>query len=85
MKKASVIICIIISLVLSCRAQSGTFEKETLRLGVLFFEKGSIAAVEMALETIEADETLPFHFTYTRNDSMVRNPRGYIVFTDIIA
>lgn len=68
----------IISLVSSCRAQSGTFEKETLRLGVLFFEKGSIPAVEMALETIEADETLPFLLTYTRNESMVRVLFTYI-------
>ena len=69
-------VIIIISLVSSCAAQSGTFEKETLRLGILFSQKvfdfsGFIPAIEMALETIEADETLPFRFTYTHNDSMV--------------
>ena len=69
-------VIIIISLLSSCAAQSGIFEKETLRLGILLSQKvfdfsGSIPAIEMALETIEADETLPFRFTYTHNDSMV--------------
>lgn len=51
--------------------------KETLRLGMLFSQEGVfdfsglIPAIEIALETIEADETLPFSFTYTHNDSMV--------------
>ena len=57
-------------------SEAATDERETLRLGVLFSQEvfdfsGSIPAIEMALETIEADETLPFTFTYTHNDSMV--------------
>ena len=38
--------------------------------GVFDFS-GLIPAIEIALETIEADETLPFTFTYAHNDSMV--------------
>ena len=67
------IIILVISLSLSAAA---TDERESLRLGVLFSQEvfdfsGSIPAIEMALETIEDDETLPFTFTYTHNDSMV--------------
>ena len=52
-------------------------EKETLRLGVLvsqtvFDFSGFIPAIEMAIESITADETLPFTFTYIQNDSQVR-------------
>ena len=85
--KITLAVVVILSLVSSCRAQSGTFEKENLRLGVLFFEKGSIPAVEMALETIEADETLPFLFTYTHNESMVSSVYVYslLAATYIIA
>ena len=52
-------------------------ERQTLRLGMLFSQEGIfdfsglIPSIEIALETIEADETLPFTFTYTHNDSMV--------------
>ena len=51
--------------------------KETLRLGIIssqqgpFDFSGAIPSIEIALETIEADETLPFTFIYTHNDSMV--------------
>lgn len=71
---------VIISLLSSCRAESGAYgkEKETLRLGILLSQdrnnfdfSGSLHAIEMALETIEADETLPFRFTYAHNDSKV--------------
>ena len=67
------IIILVISLSLSAAV---TDERESLRLGVLFSQEvfdfsGSIPAIEMALETIEDDETLPFTFTYTHNDSMV--------------
>ena len=52
-------------------------QRETLRLGMLFSQKGAldfsglIPTIEIALETIEADKTLPFTFAYTYNDSMV--------------
>lgn len=76
MKTIVQITIVIINLLSLCETQSGAGEKETLRLGVLFSQKvfdfsGSIPAIEMALESIEADETLPFRFTYTHNDSMV--------------
>lgn len=51
--------------------------KETLRLAMLFSQKGvidfsgMIPAIDIALETIDRDETLPFNFTYVHNDSMV--------------
>ena len=71
---------VIISFLSSCRAESGAYgkEKETLHLGILFSQdrdsfdfSGSLHAIEIALETIEADETLPFRFTFTHNDSKV--------------
>ena len=68
------IVIIAIGLLVSLR---GTNAKETLRLGMLFSQKGVfdfsglIPAIDIAIETIEADETLPFTFTYTHNDSMV--------------
>lgn len=72
-----IIVWVIIAVIglLSLRV-AATDERETLRLGVLFSQEvfdfsGSIPAIEMALETIEDDETLPFTFTYTHNDSMV--------------
>ena len=51
--------------------------KDTYRLGVLIPIEGSldlsayIPTMELALETVENDTTLPFKFTYTLNDSMV--------------
>ena len=51
--------------------------KEALHLGVLISQKGDfdftgfIPAMNLALETIENDTTLPFYFTLTQNDSMV--------------
>ena len=51
--------------------------KETLRLGMLFSQEessdfsGLIPAIEIALETIEDDETLPFEFEYVYDNSMV--------------
>ena len=56
---------------------SGTKGKESLKLGMLFsLERntdfsGFIPAIEIAFETVKADETLPFTFTYTYNNSMV--------------
>ena len=64
-------------LLLSGTNAQRTAERETLRLGMLFSQEGAfdfsglIPTIEIALETIEADETLPFIFTYTHNDSMV--------------
>ena len=59
-------VLIIISLLSLCEAK----EKQTLRLGFIEYS-GLIPAIEIALETIEADETLPFRLKYTYNDSMV--------------
>ena len=72
--KTAIVTSVIISLILFSGA---TDDKETLRLGMLFSQdgvfdfSGLIPAIEIALETIEADETLPFTFTYAHNDSMV--------------
>ena len=77
-----IIVIIIITIALSLRrtnAQSGADleQRETLRLGMLFSQEGVfdfsglIPTIEIALDTIEADKTLPFTFTYTYNDSMV--------------
>ena len=75
MKKITIIASVIIISYLSFSRTSDA--KETLRLGMLFSQEGVfdfsglIPAIDIALETIEADETLPFTFTYTHNDSMV--------------
>ena len=51
--------------------------KVKLQLGVLISQKGDedlsgyIPAMDLALETIENDTTLPFYFNITRNDSKV--------------
>ena len=51
--------------------------KDTLRLGVLIPVKGVldlsayIPTMELALETVANDTTLPFNFSIIRNDSMV--------------
>ena len=51
--------------------------KETLYLGVLISQEGEfdftgfIPAMNLALETIENDTTLPFIFNITLSDSMV--------------
>ena len=53
--------------------------KDTLRLGVLIPVKGDldlsayIPTMELALETVANDTTLPFNFSIIRNDSMVSN------------
>ena len=75
-------VIIISLLLLLCGAQSGENEKEELRLGVLFAQKvfdfsGFIPAIEMALETIDADGTFPFTFTYTHNDSEVSTAASF--------
>ena len=52
-------------------------EKKTLHFGVLISQEGEfdftglLSAMDLALETIENDTTLPFNFTITLNDSMV--------------
>ena len=54
-----------------------TSGKETLRLGAMISQEGPfgltgfLPAMELALETIKEDETLPFEFEITLNDSMV--------------
>jgi len=51
-----------------------TNAKETLYLGVYFtnsLNTGFIPAMDLALETIENDTTLPFSFNITRSDAMV--------------
>ena len=63
--------------VISLLSLSRTNAKETLHLGMLFSQRGVfdfsglIPAIEIALETIDDEETLPFNFTYTHSDSMV--------------
>lgn len=53
-------------------------KKETLRLGVLISQEGEfdftgfIPAMNLALETINNDATLPFNLEVTLNDTMVR-------------
>ena len=60
--------------VLTCMVDAA---KDTYRLGVLIPIEGYldlsayIPTMELALETVENDTTLPFSFTYTLNDSMV--------------
>ena len=67
----------ILVFVITLLSMSGTNAKETLQLGMLFSQRGVfdfsglIPAIEIALETINADDTLPFNFTYTHRDSMV--------------
>lgn len=52
--------------------------KEILHLGAMISQRGSFdltgfkPAMDLALETVEKDETLPFVFNVTLNDSMVR-------------
>ena len=56
--------------------------KDTLYLGVMVSQEGDInysgyiPAMDIALETINNDPTLPFYFNVTLNDSMVRDDRG---------
>ena len=51
--------------------------KETLRIGVLISQEGDfdlsgfIPVMDLALETIENDTTLPFNFNVRLNDSQV--------------
>ena len=53
--------------------------KDTLQLGVMVSQEGDInysgyiPAMDIALETIENDSTLPFYFNVTLNDPMVRD------------
>lgn len=54
-----------------------TNAKETLHIGAMVSQEGPFSltgflpAMELALETIKNDETLPFKFHITLNDSMV--------------
>lgn len=57
----------------------GVNAKETLHLGVLISQEGDFAdnrgfipTMNLALETINNDTTLPFSFNIVLNDSMVR-------------
>jgi len=56
---------------------SRTSTKEILHLGAMVSQQGDfdltglIPTMELALETVEDDETLPFIFEVTLNDSMV--------------
>ena len=60
--------------------------REILRLGMLVSQEGVfdfsgfIPTIEIALETIQADKTLPFTFTYTHNDSMVSSYTANLVY-----
>ena len=72
---------VITAVIASCVVLTGMVDasKDTYRLGVLIPIEGSldlsayIPTMELALETVENDTTLPFSFTYTLNDSMVSN------------
>ena len=63
--------------------------KETLRIGMLISQEGDfdftgfIPAMDLALETIENDTTLPFNFYVRLNDSKVSLP-SYIVLATYI-
>lgn len=93
MRRVTAVWIVTISL-LSLSGTSGqtgdeTRPREILRLGMLFSQKGVfdfsglIPTIEIAFETIEADKTLPFTFTYTHNDSMVSTHDAmYIVVRD---
>ena len=48
-----------------------TNARETLRIGVFNDLKGFVPAMEIALETIRNDTTLPFTFDVTYNFTMV--------------
>ena len=54
-------------------------KEQTLNLGVLISQEGDsdftgfIPAMNLALETIENDTTLPFNFIVKSNDSRVRD------------
>ena len=56
--------------------------KDTLHLGVLVSQEGDfdfsgyLPAMDISLETINNDPTLPFNFSVTVNNSMVRNNDG---------
>ena len=56
----------------------GNLAKDTVHIGVLVSVEGDlnlsgyIPAMDIALETINNDATLPFDFSVTLNDSMVR-------------
>ena len=75
----SVAIIIIVSLLIRA---GNAIPKDTLHLGVLVSQEGDfhflghIPAMDISLETINNDATLPFNFSVTVNDSMVRNNDG---------
>ena len=62
------VIAVTIILLLSI---SKTTEREILRLGVFNDLRGLVPAMEIALETIKNDKTLPFTFEVTLNFTMV--------------
>ena len=79
MSPTIVITTICASVVFFCTVtNSEANAKETLHLGALISQDsevdftGFIPAMNLALETIENDTTLPFRFSITLNDSMVR-------------
>ena len=49
----------------------GTGAKETLHIGVFNDLRGLVHAMDIALETIENDTTLPFTFNVTYDFTMV--------------
>ena len=73
---ASMVIIISIVLLFLIRVNS---TKDILHLGVLISQEGDlnlsgyIPAMELALESIKNDTSLPFDFNITLNDSMVRD------------
>ena len=75
----SIVVSVIttISVVLLFLIRVNATEKMILHLGVLISQKGQldlsgyIPSMNLALETIKSDKTLPFEFHITLNDSMV--------------
>ena len=73
MERAIAQLSVIFSLLIAVNA------KETLHLGMLISQEGDfdftgfIPAMNLALETIENDTTLPFNFYIKLNDSKVRS------------
>ena len=67
-----------ISVVLLFLIRVNATKKMILHLGVLISQEGEldlsgyIPSMDLALESIKNDTTLPFHFNVTLNDSMVR-------------
>lgn len=61
-----------------------TNAREILRLGVFNDLRGFVPAMEIALETIRNDKTLPFTFDVTFNFTMVRYTWMFVMHAGIL-